>query len=176
MSDSPGGAGGVAGRAPVDRSSFRGLPPTVRDSKGRVRHPALTDELTGLPNRLHFDVVYRLLWEAGGRGIPVTMVLFELPGFGDAPEEGQLRVGQTFNQVARQMDMIARLDPDRVAALLVDCNAFGGLIAAERFQGELAASLAELGIPFTAGIAATAAQALNSSFVNSGSTGRSCNS
>jgi len=146
--------GGVVGRAAVDRSTFRGLPPTVRDAKGRVRHDALTDELTNLPNRLHFDVVYRLLWEAGGRGIPVTMVLFELPGLGSASAQGQLRLGEKINFITRQMDMVARLDTDRVGALLVDCNAFGALIAAERFQAELAPILTELDIACGAGIAA----------------------
>jgi len=154
VTTAPGADGGVAGRTAIDRSKFRGLPPTVRDTKGRVRHAALTDELTNLPNRLHFDVVYRLLWEAGGRGIAVTMVLFELPGLGSAPAEGQLRVGEKVNYITRQMDMVARLDSDRVGALLVDCNAFGALIAAERFQAELAPILTELGVAFGAGIAA----------------------
>ena len=143
----------AAGRAAIDRSTFRGLPPTVRDAKGRVRHAALTDELTELPNRLHFDVVYRLLWEAGGRGIPVTMILFELPGLGSAVAEGQLRAGRRANEITRQMDMIARLDDDRVGALLVDCNAFGAMIAAERFQGELGPILDELGVGFAGAIA-----------------------
>ena len=121
-----------------------------------MRHPALTDELTELPNRVHFDVVYRLLWEAGGGGggIPVALILFELPGFGAAAAEGQLRVGRRFNEITRQMDMVARLEGDRVGALLVNCNAFGGLIAAERFQTELSPILGELGISFGAGIAA----------------------
>ena len=142
------------GRSNVDRSSFRGLPPTVRDARGRVRHAALTDELTELPNRLHFDVVYRLLWEAGGRGLPVTMVLFELPGLGTATPEGQLTIGRKANEITRQMDLIARLDTDRIGALLVDCNAFGAMVAAERLQVELAPILGDLGIAFGAGIAA----------------------
>jgi GGDEF domain-containing protein len=148
------GQEGVAGRSSVDRATFRGLPPTVRDARGRVRHAALTDELTELPNRLHFDVVYRILWEAGGRGIPITMVLFELPGFGSASREGQLLVGQKANEITRQMDMLARLDKDRLGALLVDCNAFGAMVAAERFQAELAPILTDLGISLGAGIAA----------------------
>ena len=154
MTAVPGSEGGTEARPSVDRASFRGLPPTVRDVKGRVRHVALTDELTLLPNRLHFDVTYRLLWEAGGRGIPVTMIVYELPGLAATAPEGQLRVGERINQISRQMDMIARLEPDRVGAILVDCNAFGGLIAAERFQADLAPILTDLGIAFGAGIAA----------------------
>ena len=110
--------------------------------------------LTGLPNRLHFDVIYRLLWEAGGRGIPVTLVLFELPGLGSASGEGQRLVGQKANEITRQMDMIARLDRDRIGALMIDCNAFGAMVAAERLQVELAPILIDLGISLGAGIAA----------------------
>ena len=154
MTTAPGAEGGTSPRVAIDRATFRGLPPTVRDAKGRVRHPALTDELTELPNRLHFDVVYRLLWEAGGRGIPVTMILLDLPGLGSAAPEGQLAVGRRANEITRQMDMVARLDTDRVGALLVDCNAFGAMIAAERFQAEISGILAETGIGVGAGLAA----------------------
>jgi GGDEF domain-containing protein len=140
--------------AAADRAALRGLPPTQRDAKGRVRHGSLTDPLTELPNRLHFDVVYRLLWEAGGRGIPVTMIRFDIPGFADASETTQRQFGDRLNLITRQMDMIARLDADRFGVLLMDCNAFGGMIAGERFYGVIGDLLAEHGLPFHAGIAA----------------------
>jgi GGDEF domain-containing protein len=119
-----------------------------------VRHAALTDPSTALPNRLHFDVVYRLLWEAGGRGIPVTLVRFEIAGFGEASEDGQRRVGERLSLITRQMDMIARLDQEQFGLLLMDCNAFGAMIAAERFHGELTPILNDLQHTFHAGIAA----------------------
>jgi GGDEF domain-containing protein len=119
-----------------------------------VRHPALTDPATELPNRLHFDVVYRLLWEAGGRGIPVTLIRFQIAGFGAASAAGQRRVGERLSFTTRQMDMIARLDEEHFGLLLMDCNAFGGMIAAERFQADLAAILDDLDLPFNGGIAA----------------------
>ena len=147
----PTGPGAAATSA---RAALRGVSPTQRDAKGRVRHGSLTDPLTELPNRLHFDVVYRLLWEAGGRGIPVTLIRFDIPGFVDASEETQRRVGERLNLITRQMDMIARLDADRFAVLLMDCNAFGGMIAGERFHAEIAPLLGEHALPFHAGIAA----------------------
>ena len=139
---------------PADRAALRGLPPTERDAQGRVRHAALTDADTQLPNRLHFDVVYRLLWEAGGRGIPVTLLRFDLPGFGLTPPDYQTRVGERLNLVTRQMDMIARLSEDRFAVLLMDCNASGGVLAAERFETEMAEDLTQTGMGFRAGLAA----------------------
>ena len=145
---------GVGGRPPpTDRAALRGLPPTVRDGKGRVQHEALTDSLTQLPNRVHFDVVYRLLWEAGIRGIPVTLMRFDVPGLGSAPDLTQRKLGDCLNQVTRQMDMVARLGPDQFGVLLMDCNAFGGMIAAERFSAELGSLLQGLQLQFCAGLA-----------------------
>ena len=138
---------------PADRATLRGVPPTVRDAKGRVRHEALTDALTQLPNRLHFDVVYRLLWEAGIRGIPVTLMRFDLPGLGSAPDGTQLKLGECLNLITRQMDMVARLGPDQFGVLLMDCNAFGGMVAAERFNAELSTILDGLQLQFSAGLA-----------------------
>ena len=138
---------------PDDRAALRGIPPTVRDAKGRVRHEALTDELTQLPNRLHFDVVYRLLWEAGMRGIPVTLMRFDLPGMGSAPEGTRRELGDHLNLITRRMDMVALLGPDQFGVLLIDCNAFGGMVAAERFNAELSTDLEGLQLRFCAGLA-----------------------
>lgn len=144
----PGGSG-----QPDERIALRGVPAAERDARGRVRHGVLTDPLTGLPNRLHFDVVYQLLWEAGGRGLPVTLIRFDLSGITSAPEEGQRRVGQRLGSSTRQMDMIARLERDQFGLLLVACNASGALLAAERIHAELSPILADLKLPFHAGIA-----------------------
>lgn len=148
------GAVGGASPRPADRAALRGLPPTVRDAKGRVRHEALTDAPTQLPNRLHFDVVYRLLWEAGGRGIPVTLMRFDLPGLGSSSADNQRKVGDHLGLITRQMDMIARLDSESFGVLLMDCNEFGGMVAAERFGAELGPVIKDMGIQFSAGLAA----------------------
>ena len=138
---------------PADRAALRGIPPTVRDAKGRVRHEALTDALTQLPNRLHFDVVFRLLWEAGMRGIPVTLMRFDLPGMGSASDDKQRKSGERLNMITRKMDMVARVGPDQFGVLLMDCNAFGGMVAAERFNAELSTDLEGLQLRFCAGLA-----------------------
>ena len=119
-----------------------------------MQHEALTDPLTKLPNRLHFDVVYRLLWEAGMRGIPVTLMRFDVPDLGLAAEDGQREMGERLSLITRQMDMIARLDSDRFGVLLMDCNAFGGMVAAERFNAELSPIMEGLQLQFCAGLAA----------------------
>ena len=52
------------------------------------------------------------------------------------------------------MDMVARLDDEHFGLMLMDCNAFGGMIAAERFHADLIPILNEVRLPFNAGIAA----------------------
>ena len=118
-----------------------------------MQHEALTDALTQLPNRLHFDVVYRLLWEAGIRGIPVTLMRFDLPALGSAPDLSQRKLGECLGQITRPMDMVARLGPDEFGVLLMDCNAFGGMVAAERFSAEMSPVLEDLQFRFCAGLA-----------------------
>ena len=118
-----------------------------------MQHEVLTDALTQLPNRLHFDVVYRLLWEAGIRGIPVTLMRFDLPALGSAPDLSQRKLGECLTQITRQMDMVARLGPDEFGVLLMDCNAFGGMVAAERFSAEMSPILEDLQFRFCTGLA-----------------------
>ncbi len=43
-----------------------------------IGHPALTDRPTGLANRLHFELVYSYLFEAGDRGMALTVLLLSL--------------------------------------------------------------------------------------------------
>lgn len=124
-------------------------------------HPALTDETTGLPNRLHFDTVYQVLFQAGDRGVPVTVALVDLDGFEEyVQEEGEgageelLReTGGALRSIVRLSDLPARLEGDRFAVLLMDCNLAGGRVAAERFQSVLAPVLQERGVTVSIGIA-----------------------
>lgn len=40
-----------------------------------IGHPELTDRPTGLANRLHFELVYRYLFQAADRGVAMTVLL-----------------------------------------------------------------------------------------------------
>ena len=46
------------------------------------------------------------------------------------------------------------VNPEQFGLLLMDCNAFGGMIAAERFYADISNQLAALDVTFHAGIAA----------------------
>lgn len=46
----------------------------MREAVGEIRHPALTDPWTGLPNRPHFDTVFGVTFAAAKRGIPLMLL------------------------------------------------------------------------------------------------------
>ncbi|MEE8385923.1 MAG: GGDEF domain-containing protein [Dehalococcoidia bacterium] len=126
-----------------------------------VGHPALTDTLTGLANRLHFETVFRIVFEEGDRGVPVTILLLDLDNFTEFQEQTSkargdevLReVGQTLNNMTRQTDLLAHMGGDRFGVLLVNCNVPGALIVADRCQMFLDDFRADSGIRFSIGIA-----------------------
>ena len=98
-------------------------------------HPALTDESSGLPNQLHFELVYGYLFEAADRGTPLAVLLLGVPE--QAPE--RLRgFGERLATLTRGSDLPARLDDGRFAVLLQGTNLAGARVAADRLADALA--------------------------------------
>lgn len=96
-----------------------------------IGHPALTDESTGLANRLHFELVYSYLFAGADRGVPLTLMLFSVP----SPDREQLRVlGERIQTMTRSADLVSHLGDGRFAALLLGSNLPGGRIAADRVE------------------------------------------
>lgn len=116
-------------------------------------HPVLTDAVTALPNRLHFDVVYRVVFAAGTRGFPITILLIEAPALEDSLEHMRELAGR-LSSVTRRMDLLASLDGKRFVALLLGCNVHGGRVAAERLVLALEPWLDEVGAELKVGAAA----------------------
>ncbi|HZD03276.1 MAG TPA: diguanylate cyclase, partial [Longimicrobiales bacterium] len=81
-------------------------------------HPVLMDPVTNLPNRLHFDVVYRVVFAAGTRGFPITVLLLEAAALQDAEDELR-ELARRLSAVTRRMDLLARFDERRFVALLL---------------------------------------------------------
>jgi diguanylate cyclase (GGDEF)-like protein len=111
--------------------------------KGPGGHPALTDPETGLPNRLHFDTVFDVVFATASRGVPVAVLLLELDRFPDwagrteAAEAGRaLRViRDALVPLVRRSDLLARTGEARFAFCLVDCNLAGAMLVADRIDG-----------------------------------------
>lgn len=123
------------------------------------RHAALTDEQTGLPNRRHFDTVFKTLFAMARRGMPLTTLLVEVEGLEEieggreAADTGRLfrLLATSIEPTIRQTDILARLDADRLVLGLVDCNLAGAAVVAQRIDGYLDLIRGETGLEFSLG-------------------------
>jgi GGDEF domain-containing protein len=113
----------------------------------------LVDTVTNLPNRLHFDVVYRVVFAAGTRGLPISVMLIEVPALEGSAENLQ-ELAQRVSSVTRRMDLLAHLGDGRLVALLLGCNVHGGRVAAERLLLTLEPWLDENQVTMKIGVAA----------------------
>ena len=102
-------------------------------------HPALTDSVTGLANRLHFELVFRYMFLAGDRGVAFTVMLVSI-GTGDqALQSPELLKGVagSLQATTRMSDLVAHAGGHRFAVLLLATNLPGARIAADRIESAL---------------------------------------
>lgn len=124
--------------------------------------PGLADELTGLSNERHFRILLDFAFVAGGRGAPLTLVLFEVGGLedyrtangSDAADEALRRLAGLLADTNREMDLAARLDQARFVSMLTDCNLQGGLIFTDRVRRLARPVEEDHGLTLSTGIAA----------------------
>jgi diguanylate cyclase (GGDEF)-like protein len=136
----------------------------MHESFGPEGHPALTDEQTGLPNRLHFQTVFEVVFAAGLRGVPLSLLLVEIEGYHpwvvkeDAPDTDRIlrALGSTLRPLVRKTDILARLDEARFVVCLMDCNMAGAVLVADRIDGLLDNIRGRTGLGFSIGGAAFA--------------------
>ncbi|MDH3269728.1 MAG: GGDEF domain-containing protein [Gemmatimonadota bacterium] len=101
-------------------------------------HPALTDSQTGLANRLHFDLVYDYLFEAGDRGLPFTVMLVSAGVEVGSGDTDVLRaLGTAIERTTRNSDLVSHVGAGRYAVLLLGTNLQGGRIACDRIEAAL---------------------------------------
>jgi len=92
-------------------------------------HPALTDEYSGLANRLHFELVYSYLFNGADRGVPLTLMLLTTA----APDRDAVRaLGERIQTTTRTSDLVAYLGEGRFIVVLLGTNISGGRVAADR--------------------------------------------
>jgi diguanylate cyclase (GGDEF)-like protein len=99
-------------------------------------HPALTDQATGLANRLHFELVYSYLFEAGDRGIALSTLLVSVGSQTlDSGDPATLRtIGEKLQSTTRGSDLAGHLGRGRFVVLLFGTNLQGARIAADRIE------------------------------------------
>ena len=130
------------------------------ESTERKGHPALTDAQTGLPNALHWNTVFGVVFAVGDRGIPLTLILVEVDHYlawvgGRDPSDVDRALnalGVALGSTTRQSDLAARLGESRYAFILLDCNMAGGRLVADRLDGLLDPLREETGLSFSMGV------------------------
>jgi diguanylate cyclase (GGDEF)-like protein len=128
------------------------------ESKG---HPALTDAQTGLPNALHWDTVFGIVFAQGDRGIPLTLILLEIDDlsvWADDRDSGEIdrmfsSLGSSLGNTTRSSDLAARVGEARFAFILMDCNMAGGRLVADRLDLLLNPHRESSGLSFSFGVA-----------------------
>jgi diguanylate cyclase (GGDEF)-like protein/PAS domain S-box-containing protein len=115
-----------------------------------LRHRALHDELTGLPNRTllreHLD---RLLALQSRRKNGLTLLLIDLDRFKEINDTFGHEAGDTLlcviaerlRKALRESDLVARLGGDEFAVVLPDCEAAGAMEVAATLRGALSAGI-----------------------------------
>lgn len=94
-------------------------------------HPALTDKVTGLANRLHFELVYSYLFEGADRGVPLTVLLISTE---ETDEKRLAAFGSRIQRTTRTSDLVAYMGHGRFVSLLLGTNLSGARIAADRVE------------------------------------------
>jgi diguanylate cyclase (GGDEF)-like protein len=124
---------------------------------------ALLDELTGLPNRRHAEVTLDAQFAAAGRGIPLTVVMFDLDHFkhvndrhGHEAGDAALRVfADVLRGNTRRMDLSARFGGEEFISILGGSGIPPAVALANRIRVGIEAQVFPWGrLTVSAGVAA----------------------
>lgn len=134
----------------------------LRSERRKAQEMALTDALTGLPNRRHAGVFLDAAFSAAVRGQNVSAVLLDIDDFKPVNDNYGHKVGDDVLQAlgrvltvaTRRMDLTARWGGEEFLSILSDCDADGATVFADRVQELLAREEFPCGpITVSAGIA-----------------------
>ena len=127
----------------------------------RAERLALMDPLTGMPNRRHSVVFIEAAFAAAKRGIPLTVVLFDVDkfkAFNDtrghlAGDEALKRVAEVLVGTTRKMNLTSRWGGEEFLSMLSDTPVEGGRIFAERVLSEIHQAFPDGSVTLSAGVA-----------------------
>jgi diguanylate cyclase (GGDEF)-like protein len=112
-----------------------------------LRETAITDPLTGVANRRHFDAqLARAVSQASRTGMPLTLLFVDVDQLkvindqlGHAAGDSALRlVGESLARTCRSRDIVARWGGDEFAILAMWTSSREGMILAQRIRETLA--------------------------------------
>jgi len=122
---------------------------------------ALTDTLTRMPNRRHSVVFVDAAFAAAKRGIPFTVVLFDVDRFKAyndtrghvVGDQALMKVADVLLGSTRKMNLTARWGGEEFLSMLSDTPVEGGRIFAERILSEIHQVFPDGSITLSAGVA-----------------------
>jgi diguanylate cyclase (GGDEF)-like protein len=127
----------------------------------RAEKLALTDQLTGMPNRRHAVVFVDAAFAAAQRGIPLSVVLFDVDRFKSyndrhghlEGDEALAKISRVLLASTRRMNLTARWGGEEFLSMLSDTPVQGGLIFAERILSEIHQAFPDGSLTLSAGLA-----------------------
>lgn len=127
----------------------------------RAERLSLTDSLTGMPNRRHSVVFIEAAFAAAKRGIPLTVVLFDIDGFKAyndswghlAGDEALRKVAEVLLRSTRKMNLTSRWGGEEFLSMLSDTPLEGGRIFAERVLSDIHQAFPDGSVTMSAGVA-----------------------
>lgn len=134
---------------------------TIANLFEQIKKQAITDGLTGLYNRRHFDQCLASEAERASRlNQPFTLITLDLDhlkklndSYGHfIGDEAIKQIGTILKKNARSVDIAARFGGEEFAVILPGIDIEGGLIAAERMRAAIAESPIKNDIPISASI------------------------
>jgi diguanylate cyclase (GGDEF)-like protein len=122
---------------------------------------ALTDSLTGMPNRRHAVVFLEVAFAAARRGVPLSVTIFDVDKFklfNDtrghiAGDEALRKLAGILKASTRRMNLSARWGGEEFVSLLSETPVEGGLIYAERIISEIHSAFPRGDVRVSAGVA-----------------------
>jgi diguanylate cyclase (GGDEF)-like protein len=122
---------------------------------------ALTDALTGIANRRHAVVFLEAAFAAARRGVPLTVVLFDVDRFKHyndtrghlAGDEALKKLAGALAASTRKMNLTARWGGEEFLSILTDTPLEGGRIFAERVLSEIHQVFPDASVTMSAGVA-----------------------
>jgi putative two-component system response regulator len=134
----------------------------LHDARREAQSMALTDGLTGLANRRHLRVFLESAFGAAARGMPLSVVIFDLDRFkevndvqGHAQGDLVLRVfGDILRKRTREMNLVGRWGGEEFLAVLSAAPTSGARVFAEHVRKALEGTTFSWGaVTVSAGIA-----------------------
>lgn len=107
---------------------------------------ASTDRLTGLRNRLYFDLIVEDEMQRSDRyNHPITMIMFDLDHFKnvndlyghDIGDQVLVHTANIVRSIIRKTDILARWGGEEIAILMPETDKYGALIVAEKIRTAL---------------------------------------